>query len=224
VEQLPGTRWQLVLETSGRTILGLVKDGSLHEQLDLGIGRGQNRWLLPRIQELLIRVGLQPKQLAGVVASQGPGSYTGLRVGLTVAKTLAYALNCPLVAVPTFVAIAEELKEVESLIVLGDALNRMFYIQRFQYGVAETVLDIQSAESIVSSLSEIDVITGPGLGVIGPELKAIQRRAEKNSPSLTALVNIASTLQPLSRIEVFALEPLYLRGSSAEEKAKSSMV
>lgn len=216
--------WQLVLETSSRTIVGLVKDGSLHEQLDLGIGRGQNRWLLPRLQDLLNRAGLKPKQLSGIVASQGPGSYTGLRIGLTVAKTLAYALDCPLKAVSTFTAIGTELDAVEDLVVLGDALNRTCYVQRFKYGAAVSSLEIQPLDSIISMLKENDVVSGPGLVAYAGELLEAQPRIEKTAPSLLALVNAASTRHPLSRTDLFALEPLYLRGSSAEEKAKSAKV
>jgi tRNA threonylcarbamoyladenosine biosynthesis protein TsaB len=224
VEQLSGTRWQLVLETSSRTLVGLVKDGSLHEQLDLGVGRGQNRWLLPRIQELLTRAGLHPSQLSSIVVCQGPGSYTGLRVGLTVAKTLAYALNCELVAVPTFEAIAVEFAETPSIIVLGDALNHTCYVQQFKHGLAVKELEIQPLDSIISALKENEVVTGPGLVTFAAELPATQPRIEKTAPSVIALVNAASSLQPLSRTDLFALEPLYLRGSSAEEKAKSTTV
>ncbi len=214
--------WQLVLETSSRTIVGLVKDGSLHEQLDLGVGRGQNRWLLPRIRELLNRAELVPGQLSKIVVSQGPGSYTGLRVGLTVAKTLAYALGCPCVAVPTFHAIAQELADVDSLVVVGDALNRTCYVQRFHRGVATTTLKIQSVDDILIKLQDADVLTGPGVSVFANELPSEQQPIDKSSPSMLALATVAASMVPMSQKELFDLEPLYLRGSSAEEKAKAT--
>jgi tRNA threonylcarbamoyladenosine biosynthesis protein TsaB len=198
--------WQLVLETSGRTVVGLLKNGSLHEQLDLGVGRAQNRWLLPRIHDLLSRAGLEPKQLAQIVVSQGPGSYTGLRVGLTVAKTLAYALDCPLKAVPTFTALAQEHRAVESLVILGDALNQTCYVQRYRHGVETAPLQIQHVDEVKKSLIGNEVVLGPQL---------------LPTPALVALASAATTLPVLNQAELYALEPLYLRGSSAEEKLKT---
>jgi len=58
------------------------------------------------IEEILEKAGLQPSSLDAVAVSIGPGSYTGLRIGLSVAKGLCYALDKPLIAVPTLQAMA----------------------------------------------------------------------------------------------------------------------
>lgn len=62
--------------------------------------------LLPRIDAAMGDLGLAPHHLSGVVTAIGPGSYTGLRVGLSLAKGLALALGIPLVGVPTLDAVA----------------------------------------------------------------------------------------------------------------------
>jgi tRNA threonylcarbamoyladenosine biosynthesis protein TsaB len=62
--------------------------------------------LSPLIQELLSKTGVQMKQLNGVAVSSGPGSYTGLRIGTSTAKGLCYALDIPLLSVPTLQVIA----------------------------------------------------------------------------------------------------------------------
>lgn len=64
-------------------------------------GREQTRELLPTIQAMLGRLKLRPADLRGVAVGLGPGSFTGLRVGLATAKGLAYALDIPLWGVPT---------------------------------------------------------------------------------------------------------------------------
>jgi tRNA threonylcarbamoyl adenosine modification protein YeaZ len=63
--------------------------------------------LLTLIQELCDEQKLKLSQLDGVAVSIGPGSFTGLRIGLSTAKGLCFALEKPLIAVPTFVSIAK---------------------------------------------------------------------------------------------------------------------
>ena len=77
--------------------------------------RGEETWhskrnhtveLMPSLVRLLDRQGVSPQELTGVVVALGPGSFTGLRIGLSVAKGLALALKVPLVGVPTLDALA----------------------------------------------------------------------------------------------------------------------
>lgn len=59
------------------------------------------------IQRLLKETSVLPKDLAAIAVSKGPGSYTGLRIGVSAAKGLAYALNIPLIAVDTLLMLAQ---------------------------------------------------------------------------------------------------------------------
>ncbi len=63
------------------------------------------------IERLFTGTGLMLKQLDAIAVSAGPGSYTGLRIGASVAKGLCYGLNKPLIAVSTLAALAEGIKE-----------------------------------------------------------------------------------------------------------------
>jgi len=62
--------------------------------------------LAPRLAEAIEQLDLAPKQLSGVAVTKGPGSFTGLRIGLSVAKGLAVAQSLPLVGVPTLDVVA----------------------------------------------------------------------------------------------------------------------
>lgn len=64
-------------------------------------------WLQPAIKELLTASGIDLKELSAVAVSIGPGSYTGLRIGLSTAKGLCYALSIPLIAIGTLDMMAE---------------------------------------------------------------------------------------------------------------------
>lgn len=69
------------------------------------------------IEEIIKEAGIQLKDLAAVAVSQGPGSYTGLRIGVSAAKGLCYALNIPLIAVDTLQTLATRVKVKEGLII-----------------------------------------------------------------------------------------------------------
>lgn len=69
-------------------------------------GRSHAKILLPLIEETLKEAGIQPSQLQAVAVSMGPGSYTGLRIGVSTAKGLCYSLGIPFIAVPTLQLIA----------------------------------------------------------------------------------------------------------------------
>ena len=65
--------------------------------------------LMPSIDDLLVKVGLTPQKLNGLIVALGPGSFTGIRIGLAVVKGLAQCLDIPIVGVPTLEAMANQL-------------------------------------------------------------------------------------------------------------------
>lgn len=69
------------------------------------------------IEEVINEVGISFKDLAAIAVSQGPGSYTGLRIGVSAAKGLCYALNVPLIAIDTLQTLASQVSISNGLIV-----------------------------------------------------------------------------------------------------------
>jgi tRNA threonylcarbamoyladenosine biosynthesis protein TsaB len=69
------------------------------------------------IEEIITEAGIIYKDLSAVAVSQGPGSYTGLRIGVSAAKGLCYALDIPLIAVDTLKTLASQLKILDGLII-----------------------------------------------------------------------------------------------------------
>ena len=62
--------------------------------------------LLPNVEQVLKLAGVKREDLAAIAVSMGPGSFTGLRIGLAAAKAIAYGLNIPLVGIPTIEGLA----------------------------------------------------------------------------------------------------------------------
>jgi tRNA threonylcarbamoyladenosine biosynthesis protein TsaB len=219
----------LILETSGKVCrLGITRGNSVVRRANLDDTRKHARDLAATVEELLLAENLKPTSLTGVMVGRGPGSYTGLRVGLMSAKAFAYATGCKLIAVDTFAAIAEQAPgEATNLWVIADALQNHIYLQRLARsaeGKWHPVDDLQidRVEDTLNSAASGTWITGPGV-------KAYADRIPTNcpcvmecdrEPRVESLFAIGRNLPPLTREQLFALEPLYLRGSSAEEKAK----
>ncbi|MBU6119246.1 tRNA (adenosine(37)-N6)-threonylcarbamoyltransferase complex dimerization subunit type 1 TsaB [Hymenobacter siberiensis] len=101
----------LSLETSSpicSVALHRVADGSLVGQSELRLDKSHSTHLTILIEQLLANTGHQLADLAAVAVSDGPGSYTGLRIGAAAAKGLCFALDIPLVAVSTLKALAAQ--------------------------------------------------------------------------------------------------------------------
>jgi tRNA threonylcarbamoyladenosine biosynthesis protein TsaB len=222
------SEWRLVLETSGR--VGKVGLGRGNELIYLTVmdeKRRHARDLTEVIRQLLSKESLTPSRLGAVAVSIGPGGYTGLRVGLTTAKVLAYAAGVPMIAVPTFAAVAEQAPaEAERLWVVADALQGSIYLQRFetQDGQRQPLDELRIVpvgEWLPWANREVWV-TGPGVSVHADKLPCNARVVPPadRDPRLDGVLRAAEGFTPLDRDELMRIEPLYLRGSSAEEKAK----
>jgi tRNA threonylcarbamoyladenosine biosynthesis protein TsaB len=219
----------LILETSGRVArVGLARGNELRLAPELDTARRHARELVPTIEALMKSAALQPTDLSGVMVSCGPGSYTGLRVGLATAKALAYAVGRELRAVDTFAAIAEQSPaEALALTVLADALQGQVYSQRFVrqpegWSPVEE-LRIAAIASIGAEMPLGDWVSGPGVSVYDRDLPAANPRVreEAREARVASVLAVGLRVAPLSRERLFTLEPLYLRGSSAEEKANA---
>ncbi|PJJ48836.1 tRNA (adenosine(37)-N6)-threonylcarbamoyltransferase complex dimerization subunit type 1 TsaB [Hymenobacter chitinivorans] len=102
----------LSLETSSPVCsIALHRDGQLVGQSELRLEKSHSSHLSLLIQQLLDNTNTTLQDLAAVAVSDGPGSYTGLRIGGAAAKGLCYALDIPLIAVGTLPALAQQVAD-----------------------------------------------------------------------------------------------------------------
>jgi tRNA threonylcarbamoyladenosine biosynthesis protein TsaB len=165
-----------------------------------------------------------------VIVSRGPGSYTGLRVGIMSAKTLAYAAGCALIAVDTFAVLAGQAPaEAEKLDVLADAQQDKLYVQSFARESAErwravSELSIMPAPDWLARRDVEAWVSGPGVALVAQRLPEETRVVEppQRDPGLASLLRLGlERYQSGRRDDLWTLEPLYARLSSAEEKLRT---
>jgi tRNA threonylcarbamoyladenosine biosynthesis protein TsaB len=221
----------LVIDTStDRPAVGLATGNGRSWAADLAATRKHGRDLVPAIRDLLEAAGLKARELEVIGIGIGPGSYTGLRIGLTAAKVLAYASGAALVAFDSLVGAAENAP--------SDALrvHAVADAQRGDVYAAELVRDVAGSPLIPILPSRVealkswsDKLTGPA-AVVGPGLASavirsavpsgmILQEPELYGPRPEKLIDLVGRLWSAGRRDdLWTLEPNYLRRSAAEDQ------
>jgi tRNA threonylcarbamoyladenosine biosynthesis protein TsaB len=217
----------LAIETSGRSgAIAAIEAGPdesivRHETI-LPTDRRTAQTLVPAIAELLAKCGWQANELELVCVAVGPGSFTGLRLGVTTAKTLAYAAGAPVAAVNTLAAIAGQSSAdaARRWAVLDAGRNELFAACYPDPATTQIV----SIDQWLAQLRPGDAASGPPLRLLAARVptKVVIAPESKWHPSATTIgrLGIAAHAKGLSE-DPFQVVPQYYRKSAAEEKASS---
>ncbi len=218
----------LIVETSCRVAkLALSEGDHVLVERQLEETRRHARDLAPTVGELLGSLRWKPKDVTAVVVSIGPGSYTGLRVGIMSAKAFAYATRVPLVAIPTFEAIARQVADgARELVVIADAQQGRVYAQEWAcHEVDEgfrprSELQIVAFSELLAGLDRSTWLSGPAIGLFESQLRGFHVVDDKNRlPSCRSLAEIAVNQYDMAPSDaLWTVEPIYLRPSAAEEQ------
>lgn len=221
----------IAIETSGRVGSVAVFDGD--SVVDVGVvehGFAHASGLLPMIDTLLHRFGWTPVDLQHVYVSVGPGSFTGLRIGITLAKTIALATGAKLLAVPSVDVLVQNAPATASevLIVLDAKRDQIFTARYSRVGHELILREPAHLDTLTAALFRAARpvhLLGDGIpfhlkflppndaGVIVTPADAWRARAE-------ALAQLGMTRAPAGEfLSPDALIPTYIRVPEAEEKA-----
>ena len=188
--------------------------------------------LMPHIETALRMARVEKSELEGIAVSIGPGSFTGLRIGLASAKMMAYALHIPLIAVPTLEALAHHyICEGVRLVPMMDAQKGNVYAQEFVWEAGLDGLHLREKHAL-SILPLTEVIVGLE-NAEQPVILLGDAMQKKTTLALPANVRLApiharmpraacvglAALTRLARGEMddpVTVVPLYLRRSEAE--------
>lgn len=215
----------LALATSGPApAIGLQRADGTSEAQTIEAGRGRGRDVAPRVAELLQRNDLAVGDLDAIAVDVGPGSFTGVRVGVTLAKTLAYAAGVPVLAVDSLRLLAASSDLAAPVICVRDAGRGTLY--HAMYGpLSDAGPDGQrpclaqatrgDAESLARLAGDATVV-GEDVGALLAALDLALPLSETVA-DIHALLRLATNTQAGSlAVDAHDLAPLYLQASAPE--------
>jgi tRNA threonylcarbamoyladenosine biosynthesis protein TsaB len=220
----------LVLDTStDRGVIGLLLQSGQVFTSSTETARCHGRDLIPRLADNLREAGKSLGDVDVLAVGLGPGSYTGLRVGVTAAKVLAYATGIPLIGLDSLQAMAKNApSDATRISVIADAQRGQLYVADYVRTPDDGLVCARECriEPLHAWLARLE----PGTFVLGPGLHSPRIRnalpAGFAIPDPTINYPVGQRLIELARESWFSgrrddpwlLEPRYLRQSSAQEQ------
>jgi tRNA threonylcarbamoyladenosine biosynthesis protein TsaB len=209
----------LALDTAQNACSVAVLDGDrvLASQTE-PMQRGHQERLAPMAAEVMTQAGLAFDQLDRIGVTVGPGSFTGLRVGLAFAKAMSLALDIPCIGVGTLEALAAG--RTGFVVSAIDAKRDQIYLQIFQDGVSLMAPDGVDLGTAAARLTELwsggaTTIVGTGAPLLDGVIAGARVDAQ-DSPDIVALARLVQRKPALAARP----QPLYLRAPDAKTIAE----
>lgn len=206
----------------------LCRERELLAEYTINMGMTHSEGLLPQLEQLLARTGTAKKDIGLLAVSMGPGSFTGLRIGLATAEAMAYSWQCCLHGVDTLKALAYNVP-LEGMVLspVLDAQKGNFYQALYQWrGGALQELEPVQVVNAAKALERIALQGTPALllGECGRlEQKGLPQWVQA-APQALRMPRASSVawaaldeFDPEADRKIFGLEPYYIRRSEAEE-------
>lgn len=219
----------LGIETSNAPLsIAIVKDGQVLAEIVQNIKLTHSVTAMPTIEELFKKVNIKPVEIDVIAVSEGPGSYTGIRIGVTIAKTLAWTLKKPLVGVSSLKVLAANALLFNGLIcTLFDARRQNVYAAVFKGNELESVVEdyhvhIDELLNRLKAFHEPVMFVGQDTANFKEKIMselgehAVFLQTSLNLPRASLLIDLAEKeqLPPIEAVHTFV--PKYHRIAQAE--------
>jgi tRNA threonylcarbamoyladenosine biosynthesis protein TsaB len=220
--------YTLTIDTSTQSLgVALLKDNEVLGEIVTNIAKNHSVRLMPAIEYLMKEVSLTPEQLNKIVVAKGPGSYTGVRIGLTTAKTLAWSLQIPIVGVSSLEALAYRGLLSTSLICpFFDARRGLIFTGLYEVSGDRLSLVEKEQNILISDwLDKLEEMKRQIL-FLSPDMDKHRRLIEDKLPSFAKIpeipyhiispADLATAAMGKMEDQVHSLTPNYLRLAEAE--------
>lgn len=205
--------------------VAVATPSSLIAELTLKVRKTHSERLMSHIESILKMAELDVKELKAIAVSLGPGSFTGLRIGISTAKALAYALGVPIIGVPTLTALAFSCQASGFYISpMLDAQKGNVYQGVFEWREGE-LHQMAPARVIpfAEAYWELSKLPGPFI-ILGEAVEMYREKISCPAPPHITMPRAGSVAVLAQKMfqngdyhDLFSLEPLYVRRSEAEE-------
>lgn len=200
----------LYIDTSSSYLYtGIVCDNHLVVSVKENLGQDLSRVALPKIVSMFETNKLQPKDIDKIIVVNGPGSFTGIRVGLTIAKVYAWSLNIPITTITSLEAMSVSCKYNGPIVSIIDARREYSYVSI--YNKEKCILKPQyiKNELITKELNQLDdyiIVTNDDTSLTG-----------KKCPYDPDILSIVNKYVEKENINPHLVNPEYLKLTEAEE-------
>jgi len=221
----------LAIETSTLvSSVALVTEERVLAELTTATRLAHSETLLPHIEQVMKMAGVERSELTAIAVSIGPGSFTGLRIGLATAKGLSYALQLPLVGVSTLAALAAGFPLEGSVVgAMLDAQKGNVYLELYRSTAAgqELIAPVEVLP-LAEALARCGAVGSPVMVVGDIAAKKLRDKELPEKvylappshvlPRAAAVAELAKVrLEKGENDSVMDLAPTYIRRSEAEE-------
>lgn len=216
----------LGLDTTGRDLkLGLIIEGEVRSRLFSNDLR-HSRQILPQILQFLEEEGENLKSIQALAFSQGPGSFTGLRIAVGVIQGLAYGLNLPVIPVPTMAVVARaagQQARVTRVLVAMHAREEEFYGAFYEGcdGLMPCLIGspaVYTADKLAQQDLASWALAGDGVFLMAGQAHQTQGVIDIGSPDVQDLLQIAAAMLAAGEaVSALAAAPLYVRETVAQK-------
>ncbi|UXV35836.1 tRNA (adenosine(37)-N6)-threonylcarbamoyltransferase complex dimerization subunit type 1 TsaB [Staphylococcus sp. IVB6181] len=209
----------LLLDTSNKPMsLAIMQDETVLVEHTTNIKRNHSVQLMPAIQTIISEAGMTKQDIDAIVAAKGPGSYTSLRIGVTIAKTLAYALNTQLYGVSSLAALAATIPNIHAnqlIVPVFDARREAVYTGVYRYEQGKLVTMLEDQYMTISELNNYLEQNALPYVFVGYDLENIQDLLHGNIlhqlPKASAMHALIENPE-----DIHTFKPDYLKLSEAE--------
>lgn len=228
----PGSVFLFSLNAEGVPLVGAIRKWTQPQS--------QSEMITIFVSEILKQSGTDLSEIEAIIVHQGPGSFTGIRVGLCLAKTLAYSLQKPILTFSQFdywLAKSHEIQDFQSdkspLLIVLPALRDIFYVGFYdcQKNVWQSEFESLTVSELVEKCMSLQRfrLAGDGatkfLDLCPASVKKSAILLDQNPPQESSLIRTLDlNLKKLDKFSWKNVNPLYIRGSEAEEKLRRGLL
>lgn len=207
----------LAFDTSSKALsLAILEDKQVLAETTINIKKNHSITLMPAIDFLMESLDWTPKDLDRIVVAEGPGSYTGLRIAVATAKTLAHTLNIELVGMSSLLALVPYQQEGLFVPLIDARRNNVYagFYENAKPVMPEAHLSFERVIELIKGASQVTFV-----GEVGPFVEQIQEHLPRTNykETLPNAANLALLAWDKEADSLHDFVPNYLKRVEAEE-------